>query len=105
MGCPKRNGQPLIALRKIPNRTHIFVVVVLVVVVPVPIVEIEVVCVIIVGSVLGRRPDNADYVCSVIRMYNRIRLPKKRHLLVMQNFCIFCFGQSAAFTQKHCHAP
>ena len=80
MGCPKRNGQPLIALRKIPHRTHIVVGVVLVVVVPVPIVEIEVVCVIIVGSVLGRRPDNADYVCSVIRMYNRIRLPKKRHL-------------------------
>lgn len=47
-------------LCKIPHCTNVIVVVVLVVV-PVPIVEIEFVCVIIVGSVLGRRPDKADF--------------------------------------------
>lgn len=45
-------------LCKIPHCTNVIVVVVLV---PVPIVEIEFVCVIIVGSVLGRRPDKADF--------------------------------------------
>ncbi|MBS7294983.1 MAG: hypothetical protein KIG96_06255 [Treponema sp.] len=48
-------------LCKIPHCTNVIVVVVLVVVVPVPIVEIEFVCVVIVGSVLGRRPDKADF--------------------------------------------
>lgn len=47
-------------LCKIPHCTNVIVVVVLVVV-PVPIVEIGFVCVIIVGSVLGRRPDKADF--------------------------------------------
>ena len=47
-------------LCKIPHCTNV-IVVVLVVVVPVPIVEIEFVCVVIVGSVLGRRPDKADF--------------------------------------------
>ena len=47
-------------LCKIPHCTNVIVVVVLVVV-PVPIVEIEFVCVVIVGSVLGRRPDKADF--------------------------------------------
>lgn len=43
-------------LCKIPHCTNVIVVVV-----PVPIVEIEFVCVVIVGSVLGRRPDKADF--------------------------------------------
>ena len=62
-------------LCKIPHCTNVIVVVVLVVVVPVPIVEIEFVCVVIVGSVLGRRPDKADFYDSDASICTRIGIP------------------------------